>query len=157
MELSENIAQISLEPQTHSVKHIALHVNNLRFKCKRCATFCCKLGGQKLSARDIERLKKTGHCETGFLDVNNSRLKSTANGSCVCLKFDAEKQTYECVVYNHRPTLCRLYPFHFEKTNTNDFILQIIPCMGLNRRYGEIINETFIIGKLLDALKAFNF
>jgi len=29
--------------------------------------------------------------------------------------------------------------------------------MGLNRRYGEIINETVILGKLLDALKAFNF
>jgi hypothetical protein len=52
---------------------------------------------------------------------------------------------------------CAGFIHHFEKTNTNDFILQIIPCMGLNRRYGEIINETFIIGKLLDALKAFNF
>ena len=110
MELSENIAQISLEPQAHSVKHITLHVNNHRFKCKRGAIFCCKLDGPKLSARDIERLKKTGRCETDFLDVDNSRLKSTANGSCVCLEIDAEKQTYECVVYNNRPTLCRLYP-----------------------------------------------
>jgi hypothetical protein len=43
------------------------------------------------------------------------------------------------------------------KKNANDFILQILPCMGLNLQYREIINETFIIGKLLDALKAFNF
>ena len=52
---------------------------------------------------------------------------------------------------------CAGFIHHFEKTNANDFILHILPCMGLNRRYGEIINETFIIGKLLDALKAFNF
>jgi len=67
MELSENIAQISLEPQAHSVKHITLHVNDLRFKCKRCATFCCELGGPKLSARDIGRLKKTGPVKLTFL------------------------------------------------------------------------------------------
>ena len=134
MELSENIAQISLEPQAHSVKHVTLHVNNLRFKCKRCATFCCKLSAPELTARDIGRLNKTGRCETGFLDVINSRLKSTANGSCIYIEFDTEKQTYECVIYNHRPTLCRLYPFHFEKINASAFILQILPCMGLNLR-----------------------
>jgi hypothetical protein len=69
MELSENIAQISLEPQAHSVKHITLHFFYHRFKCKRCAIFCCKLDGPKLTARDVERLKKTGRCETDFLDV----------------------------------------------------------------------------------------
>jgi len=53
--------------------------------------------------------------------------------------------------------IVQAYPFHFEKNNANHFILQILPCMGLNLRYGEIINETFIIGKLLEVLKAFNF
>ena len=85
-----------------------------------------------------------------------NRLKSTANSSCVYFELDAEKQTYERVVYNNQPTLCRLYPFQFEKTNADDFILQIPSCVGLNLRYGEIINEAFITGKLLDALKAFN-
>jgi Fe-S-cluster containining protein len=157
MELNESIAQIGLEPKIHRIKHITLHVKNLRFKCKRCATFCCKLGGPTLSTRDIERLKKTGCFETDFLDASNSRLKSTTNGSCIYLKIDAEKQIYECAVYNHRPALCRLYPFHFEETNANDFVLQIMPCMGLNPRYGEIINERFIIDTLLVALKTINF
>ena len=50
---------------------------------------------------------------------------------------------------------CAGFIHHFEKTNANDFILQIPSCQGLNLRYGKIINEAFIIGKPLDALKAF--
>jgi len=157
MELDGNIAQISLEPQTISVKNTKFHVKNLRFKCKRCATFCCKLGGPQLSLKDVERLKKAGHRETEFLDAAHGVLRNTASGSCIFLGFDAEKGVYKCAVYQRRPALCRLYPFYLGKTGPNSFVLKIMPCMGINRRHGEPVDERFIITRLLDALNDFCF
>jgi Fe-S-cluster containining protein len=152
MESDGNVAQISLESQTRSIKHVTFYVKDLRFRCKRCATFCCKLGGPPLSLKDVKCLKKAGHSETEFLDASHGRLKNTAHGSCVYLRFDTEKHIYECAVYDYRPALCRLYPFHFEKTSPNSFVLKTIPCKGINRCYGELVDERFILGNLLDAL-----
>jgi Fe-S-cluster containining protein len=153
MKLDENIARINLEPKTNSVKKVTLHIKNLKFQCKRCATFCCKLGGPRLSARDIERLKKAGYRETGLLEATHNRLKSAANGSCIYLKFDTEKQAYQCAVYDHRPALCKLYPLHFKKISPDCFDLKLMPCLGINRRFGELFDEKFILANLLDALK----
>jgi Fe-S-cluster containining protein len=143
------IAEISIEPDTGNVKHIALFRNNLRFKCQRCATFCCKLGGPTLSSKDAEQLKKAGLTRAEFLDATNGRLKSTASGSCVFLKFDSQKQLYECTVYTYRPVLCRLYPFHAEKTSPDRFVLKLLPCKGINRRIGAIVDEHFLIENVL--------
>jgi len=152
MDSDGNIAQISIEPKTHNVRHITFYIKNLRFKCQHCATFCCKLGGPKLSSKDVEALKKAGFCEAEFLYTSNSGLKSTASGSCVFLRFDREKGVYECAVYQHRPALCRLYPFHFEETSANSYVLKIMPCMGISQRHGEIVDEKFVIAHMLDAL-----
>jgi len=153
MKSNGNIAQITLEPNNHSVRRITFYTKKLRFKCKRCATFCCKLGGPTLTLNDVERLKKVGFCEADFLDTAHSRLKNTASSSCVYLNFDTEKRVYKCAVYHHRPALCRLYPFHLEKASPNSFVLKIMPCRGINRRNGEPVDEKFIIAHLLDALK----
>jgi len=152
MKSDGKIAQIILEPKTRSVRHITFYIKNLRFKCKRCATFCCKLGGPTLTLKDVERLKKAGCCEADFLDIVHSSLKNTASGSCVLLKFDAEKSVYKCEVYHQRPALCRLYPFHLEKTGPNSLVLKIMPCRGTSRRYGELVEEKFFKNKLFDAL-----
>jgi Fe-S-cluster containining protein len=157
VKLDENIARINLDPKTHSIKHATLYVKNLRFQCKRCATFCCKLGGPTLSASDVERLTKAGYCQTEFLEANHNGLKSAADGSCIYLKFDAEKQVYRCAVYDYRPALCRLYPFHFEETGPCCFILKLMPCLGINRRVGVLFDEEFIVARLLDSLKELSF
>ena len=152
MESNGKIAEIILEPKTHNIKHIKFYGRNLRFKCKRCAIFCCKLGGPKLAFKDVERLKKGGCRETEFLDAPHGSLKNTASGSCVFLRLDTEKDIYRCEVYSNRPTLCRLYPFHTERTGLNSFVLEVMPCKGISRRSGEPINEKFIHAHLLDAL-----
>lgn len=152
MNPTENIAYISLEPKTLRVKRITLYERRLRFRCKRCATFCCKLGGPALSLKDVESLKKAGRREAEFLDAAESSLRNEASGSCVFLEYDKEKDIYACTVYHHRPTLCRLYPFHLEKTRSNSFVLKIMPCRGISRRYGEPIDEKFIMAGLIDAL-----
>jgi len=152
MKSDGNIAQISFELRTHNVKNITFFIRNLRFKCKRCATFCCKLGGPTLSLKDVERLKKAGYKEVEFFDGAHGSLKSKADGSCVFLQLNKERHFSECSVYDSRPALCRLYPFHFEKISPNSFMLKILPCRGINRRYGELIDKKFIITHLLDAL-----
>jgi len=148
MELNENIAKIDFESKTPSLKHITLHFKNLKFKCKRCAIFCCKLGGPTLSTRDYERLKNAGLCDTDFLDNTQNRLKSKTNGSCIYLGFNPEKRVYSCAIYDLRPELCRIYPFCFKKTNSNFAILKIMPCMGINYHYGEPIDEKLITSYL---------
>jgi Fe-S-cluster containining protein len=146
------IAEISIEPQTGNIKHIELFSNSLRFKCRRCGTFCCKLGGPVLSSKDVERLKKADLTSAEFLDTTNGRLKSMVSGSCVFFKFDSQKQFYECTVYAYRPALCRLYPFHVEKISSDKFVLKLLPCKGINRHRGAIIDERFIIDNVLDLL-----
>jgi Fe-S-cluster containining protein len=151
----EKIAEISIEPETGKVKHIALFDNDLRFKCQRCAIFCCKLGGPRLFSEDVEQLEKGGFTEAAFLDETSGRVKSMVSGSCVFLRFDSRKQFYECAVYPYRPALCRLYPFYVEKTSSDRFVLKLLPCKGISRRVGTIIDERFLIdnvlGLLLDA------
>ena len=151
MDSDGKIAEISIEPETGNVKYIALFGNNLRFKCRRCATFCCKLGGPRLSSKDIIQLKKAGLTRAEFLDATNRRLKSMVSGSCVFLKSDSQKQFYECTVYPYRPALCRLYPFHIEKTSSDRFVLKLLPCKGVNR-LGAIIDERFLIDNVLGLL-----
>lgn len=144
MELNERIAKIDLESITLNLKHITSYFENLKFKCKRCAILCCKLGGPTLSTIDYERLKNAGLCDIDFLDTAHNRLKSKANGSCIYLNFDAKNRVYSCEIYNLRPALCRVYPFCFEKTSSRCIILKIMPCMGIDRHYGELIDEKLI-------------
>jgi len=149
---NENIAQISLEPESCEVKHITFDERKLRFKCKRCATFCCKLGGPKLTLDDIERLKQAGHNKAEFLDAVHSSLKNRADGSCAFLQLNKERNIYECSVYDSRPTLCRLYPFYFQKTSPNLFVLKILPCRGISLRSGKAVDEGFLVNHLFGAL-----
>jgi Fe-S-cluster containining protein len=152
LDSDEKVAEISIELETGKAKHITLSSNNLRFKCQHCATFCCKLGGPRLSSKDSEQLEKAGLTRTEFLDLTSGRLRSKASGSCVFLKSVSQKQFYECMVYPYRPTLCKLYPFHIEKTSSDRFVLKLLPCKGIDRRHGAIINERFLIDNVLGLL-----
>jgi Fe-S-cluster containining protein len=93
--------------------------------------------------RDVDRIEQAGYRREEFCEVD--RLKSKEDGSCVFLSFDAEKNVYECSIYEVRPALCRLYPFDFERISSNFFMLKLIPCCkGLYKRYGELVNKNFV-------------
>jgi len=121
------------------------------------------LGGPWLTGRDVERIKQAGYDAKDFLEpaLNNNfkglpmlgSLKNNEDRSCIFLKFDAEKNCYECSIYDFRPVLCRLYPFDFERIGPNSIVLKLIPCCrGLNNPDGELVDEKFISNQLLDAL-----
>jgi len=164
LELGENVARIILNPETRQIRDITVYRKNLRFKCKRCATFCCKLGGPNLTKKDIERIKQAGYKTESFLEpVQNGRyesmvtpygcLRSKKDGSCIFLKFNYEKRSYECVIYDVRPILCRFYPFEVETPLPDCIIIRIISCCrGLNNAGGEPVDKRFIINHIVEAI-----
>lgn len=164
LKLGENVARIVLNPETRQITNITVYQKNLRFKCKRCATFCCKLGGPNLTKGDIERIKQAGYKTESFLgSVQNGKyesmitpygcLRNKKDGSCIFLKFNHEKGSYECAIYDVRPILCRLYPFEVETPSPNCTIIKIISCCrGLNNADGELVDKRFIINHIVEAI-----
>ena len=162
--LNRKIAKINLHQETKKIEGVNFYLSSLRFRCVRCATFCCKLGGPALLAKDIERIKKMGYAIEDFLDsvsrgglkalrIVRRSLKSREDGSCIFLRFDAPREVYECSIYDFRPALCRIYPLDFERINSNSLVLRLIPCCrGINSKHGDLIDEEFIITHFLDAM-----
>jgi Fe-S-cluster containining protein len=157
------VAVITFDPKNRSLVELKLIDKQFRFKCKRCAALCCKLGGPMLTRKDVEMIVAAGYSVYNFLEYTNGDveaspfmvgdLKTRADGTCVFLKFDAEQNCFQCDIYDHRPALCRLYPFSFEKLDHNSVALKFIPCcMGLNNPEGEPLDENFVSNFLLEPL-----
>jgi len=128
------------------MKFLNFRGSPLRFKCQRCASLCCKLGGPKLSLKDIESLKQAGNNPEKFLVTKQTSLKSRGDSSCIFLFFNVEEGFYQCSVYDSRPTFCRLYPFQFEKIGPDSYALKFIPCCnGLNTVDGQVVDERFFV------------
>jgi Fe-S-cluster containining protein len=162
--LNENIAEVIFDPEAKRILRMTSYHADLRFRCKRCAVFCCKLGGPILTKSDMERAKLAGHRLEDFLETTVDQkfkrlpmmvgnLKNNKDGSCILLKSNPRRGVYECPIYDSRPARCRLYPFDFERVSPNSFTLKLIPsCNGLNAEDGELVNETFITKRLLAPL-----
>jgi Fe-S-cluster containining protein len=159
--LNENIAEVILDPEAKRILRVTFYHDDLRFRCKRCAVLCCKLGGPVLIKSDVERAKLAGHRLEDFLETTVDpkfkrlpmmvgNLKNNKDGSCILLKSNPRKGVYECPIYDSRPARCRLYPFDFERVSPNSFTLKLIPsCNGLNAEDGELVNENFVTKHLL--------
>jgi len=162
--LSEVLARITVNPETKQIVDLSVHQRSLWFKCRRCATFCCRLGGPKLTRKDIEQIKGVGYHAKDFLEpelnsefkgipLMGGSMKNKEDGSCIFLRFGAEENRYECSVYDFRPALCKLYPFDFDRVGFNVIVLKFIPCCrGLNLPDGDLVDEEFIANHLLDSL-----
>jgi len=149
MEFDGKIAEITIEPKTKRVISLNFDGIHLSFRCQRCAIFCCKLGAPKLLASDIERLKQVGRSLGTFFDAKHACLRSKKDGSCLFLSYNGQEGLHQCSVYSYRPTLCRLYPFKFEKSGPQSYTLNLIPCCnGLNVQNGEEVDEKFFVKHL---------
>ena len=159
--MPEEIAKITWNPCTREFTDIVFFEKNLRFKCKGCAVFCCKLGGPGVTENDQKRLRAAGFepmeylvhqlaNQTGQRNVSELVLKQKEDGSCIFLNYDTEDKVYRCSIYDLRPSLCRLYPFEFQRTSPNTGILRFIPCCnGLNASDGLLVDRKFIEKHLL--------
>jgi len=160
------IAEITFDAERRRILNITFSKKDLRFKCKRCSVFCCKLGGPPVTEADLKRMAKTRINPYDFLEPLTSRhsryvnavgiLKRKKDGSCIFLEYDRSKRLYECRIYEARPDLCRLYPFEFTSKGNGKGVLKIIPCCnGLNTPDGRIVDQEFVEKYLLDAIRAF--
>jgi len=160
------IAEITFDVEKKRILNITFSKKDLRFKCKRCGVFCCKLGGPPVTETDLKRIGKTGLNPYDFLEPLRRRhtrhvdavgiLKRKKDGSCIFLEYDRSKRLYECRIYEARPDLCRLYPFEFASEGNGKGVLKIIPCCnGLNAPDGRIVDQEFVEKYLLDAIRAF--
>jgi Fe-S-cluster containining protein len=141
--MNQDLATINLKQNNKTIKQIEMKNQSLSFKCKRCATLCCKLGGPPITKKDTELLEKAGYSlkeitepakrKTDFITDHLGNLKNKKNGSCIFLEEKQEKNQFnKCKIYKFRPILCRLYPFRFEFLDSTHIRLKIIPyCMGL--------------------------
>lgn len=162
--MNDILATITVASESGQVKDISFHQKLFRFKCKRCATFCCRLGGPLLTEKDVQRIKEVGHAEDEFLEPLDCRfrdkrvkyvasLKVKEDGSCIFLRFSADQNQYDCAIYDFRPVLCRLYPFSFDREAPNIIVLKIIPCCrGLYDPDGRAVDEGFITHEILAPL-----
>ena len=161
--MNDVVAVITLDLKTTKIKDLKLTQEQFRFKCKRCAALCCKLGGLTLTRKDAERLADAGYLAKDFLDPINrtdkglplvyGRLKTREDGSCIFLQQNIERNCFKCCIYEFRPALCRLYPFSFERLDSNRVALKFIPCcMGLNNPKGEPLDNKFVSSRLLEPL-----
>jgi len=138
---------------------------DLRFKCKRCAVFCCKLGGPLVKKADLKRIASVGLDPFEFIEPVRRRYDSDRqrdvvgvlgqkkDGSCIFLGYDESTGLYECRIYEARPIVCRLYPFEFVLEEDEVGILRFIPCCnGLNVHDGILVNREFIEEHLLDVI-----
>ena len=158
--LKENIAKVKVDPETGRLLDIHLFEKNLRFRCKRCAIYCCKLGGPWLTEEDIELIESAGHKTSAFVEDSKIKyenrslmtkaMKNRKRGSCIFLRKDKRRHAYECSIYEIRPVFCRLYPFEIKRIDIDSFFLRILPfCNGLNDAGGELVNKGFVAKHLL--------
>lgn len=161
--MNEVLALITLDIKLRRVADLSLEQKRFRFKCKRCAALCCKLGGPVLTRKDVERIEDESYPVKDFLEPVNrdihrlpllsGNMKNREDGSCIFLEFDVKLNCYKCSIYDSRPLLCRLYPFSLEIGDSNRIALKVIPCCrGLNNREGGPLNENFVSSYLLEPL-----
>ncbi len=154
------IATLTLDPKTSRIRDIKLSQKLFKFKCKRKATLCCKLGGPILTKNDINKIKLAGHFTDDFLETSKTddknflgSLKTRPDGSCIFLDYDKTKNQHNCGIYDSRPSLCRLYPFTYELLGSDSVAIKLIPCcLGLNSPDGKIIDKKFVTTNLLEPL-----
>jgi len=126
------------------VKVINILNNRIRFRCIRCARLCCKLGGPRLSEDDLAGLEKIGFREDQVSDSKRI-MKTESNGDCIFLHFDENVGKYDCKIHDHKPLLCRAFPFFVEPgTVSNEFTLAVLPCRGLSESKGRRVDRSFI-------------
>ncbi len=120
---------------------------DLRFSCRKCGTFCCRLGGPIVNQEDLIRLSKS------VPDIYHL-TKTTAIGSKIvtvltskssgeCVLFTERNKRGVCSNYGDRPDVCRIYPFEFVMEGKT-LTVRVLPCLGLNLRKGRLIDEEFV-------------
>jgi len=89
------------------------------FKCTKCGE-CCRPIVQ-VDEKDIQRIEQTGRKREDFVVHDEQLQKNTLKQHqkvCIFLKWEGEE--FVCSLYEHRPEVCRKYPFITGKEKLKD-------------------------------------
>lgn len=147
-------------------RFISSRVKDSKFICIRCGN-CCKYSEIILSNREIRAIStylniSIDEFKTHFLTKKNlHKIRSIfsdrfeikgevfvlqKNHQNLCPFYQEIEQKATCKIYSHRPIVCRLYPFTWKTSpsNENEFSVAIdysengwTECAGLNDRTGD--------------------
>lgn len=163
-----NVGIFSINLKSNSVILVKT-INIVKFRCINCG-LCCRLGGPRLTNPDIKKLENAGYDRKFFLNplegtrkpykdqkVMQGILKSKLNGECIFLEKNSKTKKYFCSIYEHRPVLCRLYPFDWELIKTENkhiiILLKLLSsCLGINVKNGEPVDALFFRKYLTDTI-----
>jgi Fe-S-cluster containining protein len=67
-------------------------------------------------------------------------IDTKPNGECRFYSRHAGKGV--CDIYKNRPDVCKTYPFRLARKE-NRLTVYLLPCLGLNTKKGNLLNENF--------------
>lgn len=82
------------------------------FACERCGESCKPL--VQVSQHDIERISSLGYSDFLMPDPLNSGNTVLRKEGDYCLFLKKNDDGFFCSIYEHRPEVCRKYPFFKE-------------------------------------------
>ena len=128
---------------------------NIRFECQRCAKCCGDTPERErkvlMLEREVEQISDITKLEPEEFSTPASRSEPyrykmrKQDGKCIFLK------GADCQIYNHRPLLCRFFPFCLEQLGAESFEFnssEECPGIGL----GKVIEEEIFMVMLNEAL-----
>ena len=83
---------------------------SIKFKCTNCG-YCCTSSNVEMSDDEVLEIKglgKNGFSEDFVTEEGNNSKRIKGSDKDACMFLDGKKL---CSVYEHRPSVCRLYPF----------------------------------------------
>jgi Fe-S-cluster containining protein len=128
-------------------------MNKMTDTCLRYGCIKCCLGTEMpLSSLDIARIRDLGFSEDFFiLKRNGNRQLKNVSGRCVF--HDGQR----CVIYDHRPEGCRLYPAILNEEIRRVVLDSHCPHHGQFQLTPSTSREVTILVRKLDAEKAKGF
>ncbi|MCW4004706.1 MAG: YkgJ family cysteine cluster protein [Candidatus Bathyarchaeota archaeon] len=83
-------------------------------RCSHCGV-CCTQTEMLLSKKDIKRLENKGYSPKSFVRYDKQGYAQLKNRDGYCVFYDCKK--HRCIVYDDRPTGCRVYPVIVDEEN----------------------------------------
>lgn len=99
------IILVSVHMLYRVVRVYSLSKRKHEFECFKCGK-CCTLKVEP-TEKDIKRLESLGYERTDFMD---RKYLLRVKGKCIFLK--REGKYYVCSVHEHKPRVCREWPFN---------------------------------------------
>jgi len=97
------------------------YLNPQTFKCTSCGECCRPI--VIVTDEEIKTIESTGINQEDFIDIDPLDETGTVNalkqinGVCVFLKRKDDK--FLCNIYEYRPSICKKYPFFYDKKLTD--------------------------------------